>query len=220
MRLRFAALSASALVLLPLSAHATHAGTGSVTTPRTGVTSPLTPEQYAARLRRRDLARKRHELHVRMLRLRRLREEAVRRQEEDEAARRRAEVLLLVNEERRRAGVPEVRSDAVLDRSAQAYAEDMEKRRFFSHENPEGLAFSERIKQVDYLSTLPPCDCNRSWNAGENIASGQQSAAQVMQDWMGSPGHKANILNTAFDRLGIGWKDGYWVQHFFGVREK
>lgn len=54
--------------------------------------------------------------------------------------------------------------------------------------------------------------------AGENIAYGQSTAAAVMEAWMNSPGHKANILNESFSRLGVGLADNngtlYWVQLF------
>lgn len=48
-----------------------------------------------------------------------------------------------------------------------------------------------------------------SW--GENVAAGQTSATQVVADWMGSPGHRANILNCEFDVIGVGSSDGYWT---------
>ncbi len=66
-----------------------------------------------------------------------------------------------------------------------------------------------------------PFDMMRSYGvtyryAGENIASGQRTAAQVMNDWMNSSGHRANILNQNFTKIGVGYVNGKWVQMFIG----
>lgn len=52
--------------------------------------------------------------------------------------------------------------------------------------------------------------------AGENIAMGQKTAKEVVNEWMNSPGHKANILNAKYGLIGVGYYNGYWVQEFIG----
>ncbi len=52
--------------------------------------------------------------------------------------------------------------------------------------------------------------------AGENIAKGQTSPQQVMNDWMNSAGHRANILNSSFTKIGVAEYNGEWVQEFIG----
>lgn len=58
-------------------------------------------------------------------------------------------------------------------------------------------------------------------SAGENIAAGQRTPDEVMQAWMNSSGHRANILNAKYTELGVGYYKGgsygvYWVQEFIG----
>jgi uncharacterized protein YkwD len=77
-----------------------------------------------------------------------------------------------------------------------------------SHTGPDGSTMSSRVDAAGYLwSTL-----------GENIARGQSDAAAVMDAWMNSPGHRANILNCSFKEIGIGvhFGDGgpWWTQDF------
>lgn len=88
---------------------------------------------------------------------------------------------------------------------------------FFAHRDPQGNSSLDRIRATGYLDT--PCDCGWSYLTGENLGRGQDSAAEVMEAWMGSPGHRDNILNSGFTEIGVGVFDGYWVQHFGTVRE-
>ena len=85
----------------------------------------------------------------------------------------------------------------------------------FSHTRPNGEScfsiLSEKKYQVNYRS------------AGENIAAGYTDAADVMNGWMNSPGHRANILSDSYDQVGIGYYYDvnapyryYWVQIFMG----
>lgn len=80
--------------------------------------------------------------------------------------------------------------------------------RSFSHTRPSGASFSSALSEsgVSYL------------RAGENIAYGQKSASEVVNAWMNSPGHRANILNSSYSRIGSASVniDGtfYWVQLF------
>ena len=129
----------------------------------------------------------------------------------------RSAVLAAVNAERRKAGVPPLAPDSKLDVAAQRHAEDMLARHYFAHESPEGLSVRDRAKDAGY-----------DWRAiGENIAEGQTSAAEVMDTWMHSPGHRRNILKPDFRELGVGLALGKsggeykveWVQDF-GTRKK
>lgn len=131
----------------------------------------------------------------------------------------RAEIVLAVNKEREKIGVRPLRRNLRLQASAQAFAEDMKKRNFFSHESPEGETPQNRIQRGGYGNiTAENCEC-RSFTAafGENLARGQQTAEDVMQDWLESPAHRANLLSERFNEIGIGIEGSYWVQHFGAI---
>ncbi|WP_037642033.1 CAP domain-containing protein [Streptomyces exfoliatus] len=123
----------------------------------------------------------------------------------DEAAE--AEVLRLVNVERAKVGCTPVRSDAQLAALAGAFSTDMAERGFFDHTDPDGATPWARAEQAG-VSGL----------GGENIARGQADAAAVMDSWMNSDGHRANILNCDFTTLGVGVQFGdggpWWTQDF------
>jgi uncharacterized YkwD family protein len=116
------------------------------------------------------------------------------------------QVVNLVNAERAKAGLSPVVSDAQLAKMALDKAIDMKKNNYFDHNSP------------TYGS---PFDMMNAYGikysyAGENIAMGQQTPQQVMNDWMNSPGHRANILNANFTKIGVGYYQGEWVQEFIG----
>ena len=115
------------------------------------------------------------------------------------------QVISLVNDERAQAGCKALAEESHLTKAAQDYSDDMSARNFFAHTNPEGVTFDQRIKVAGY-----------SKPGAENIAKGQTSAAQVMDAWMNSEGHRANILNCSLTKIGVGFtKAGnYWVQDF------
>ncbi|MCP3819671.1 sigma-70 family RNA polymerase sigma factor [Streptomyces sp. A3M-1-3] len=121
------------------------------------------------------------------------------------------QVISLLNNERAKQGCGPVSSNAQLQSAAQSHSKDMAARDFFDHTNPDGAGPGERITAAGYR-----------WSTyGENIARGQQSPAQVMNSWMNSPGHRANILNCAFKEVGIGIHDssgGPWWTQKFGAR--
>ncbi len=126
-----------------------------------------------------------------------------------ELARAQAEVVTLTNRERARAGLPSLAVDPLLAAAAQAYSADMAARAFYSHTSPEGTQPWDRAAAAG--------STRRS--IGENIACGQRSPAEVVEGWMNSPGHRANILKPAFTHLGIGFAGGgpagtYWTQLF------
>ncbi|MFJ4872379.1 CAP domain-containing protein [Streptomyces sp. NPDC088757] len=118
-----------------------------------------------------------------------------------------AEVLRLVNAERATVGCTPVTADARLVSLAGAFSADMAARGFFDHTDPDGDTPWARAQKAG-VSTL----------AGENIARGQADAAAVMESWMNSDGHRANILNCDFKTMGVGvyFGDGgpWWTQDF------
>jgi hypothetical protein len=114
-----------------------------------------------------------------------------------------------VNQERAARGLQPLSRVSPLDRAAQDYAVRMGREGFFSHTAPDGSSPRDRIQAAGYPGG--------TW--GENIAAGQTTAEAVMQSWMNSSGHAANILNANFTHLGIGVATGggygiYWVQNF------
>lgn len=118
-----------------------------------------------------------------------------------------AQVLTLVNQVRVKNGLSELQGDDNnLNKSARAKSKDMSENNYFSHQSPTlGSPFDQmRTFGVNYKS------------AGENIAQGQKTAQSVMDDWMNSSGHRANILNKQFTHCGVGYVNGYWVQQFVG----
>lgn len=102
----------------------------------------------------------------------------------------RQELVCLVNDERRAHGLPALQEDARLDRSAQSWTGHLVATGQFTH----GSNLSGRISAVGF-----------PWRtAGENIASGFVSPAEVVRGWMGSPGHCANILDPQYREVGSG----------------
>ncbi len=124
-------------------------------------------------------------------------------------------MLELLNQERKKKKLPLLKQNAILDLSAQGHAEDMAKRKFFEHKNPDGRTPEDRIRAAGYFT--PPCLCSYRFAYGENIAKGQKTVAEVMRAWMNSKVHRANILRPDFLELGVGFVNGLWVQNFGGV---
>ena len=118
-----------------------------------------------------------------------------------------AEVLKLVNVERSKVGCSPVAANSALSDLASAFSEDMAARGFFDHTDPSGASPWDRAAKAGITSL-----------GGENIARGQADAAAVMDAWMNSPGHRANILNCDFKTLGVGVHMGsggpWWTQDF------
>lgn len=122
------------------------------------------------------------------------------------------EVFRLVNAERAKAGLPAYTYNNTLEQSAEDYSEHMRSTNCFSH-TACGSTLKERMHASGYYKNN-----GRSYSYGENIARGQDSAAEVMEDWMNSPSHKGAILSTKFKEIGIGRSGNYWTQHFGAVR--
>ena len=116
-------------------------------------------------------------------------------------------VTSLVNAARRDAGLSELELDADLCAAAQARAQEIAQS--FSHTRPDGSSCFTILEEfgISYRA------------AGENIAMGQRTPEEVMDGWMNSSGHRANILNGTFTSIGVGYYvDGagaaHWVQIF------
>ncbi|GGX05169.1 hypothetical protein GCM10010297_28440 [Streptomyces malachitofuscus] len=121
-----------------------------------------------------------------------------------------ARVVELVNAERGKAGCSPVKVNATLTEAAQNHSEDMAASGTMSHTGSDGSSPGDRITRAGY-----------SWSTyGENVAYGYSTPEQVMQGWMTSPGHKANILNCAFKEIGVGLAQpgSYWTQDFGTAR--
>lgn len=115
------------------------------------------------------------------------------------------EVVVLVNKARAGAGCTPMVEDARLTQAAAAHSADMAAQRYFSHTSRDGRTFDQRIIAAGYPQP-----------GAENIARGQRTAAQVMESWMDSPGHRANILNCSLHAIGVGLATNgmYWTQDF------
>jgi len=119
-----------------------------------------------------------------------------------------AAVVDIVNEERARAGCPSVRGEAGLHDLARRHSADMAARGYFDHTDPDGRTPWDRAEAAGISGV-----------GGENIAMGAPDARSVMEMWMDSPGHRANILNCDFTRIGVGMHAGsgggpWWTQVF------
>jgi uncharacterized protein YkwD len=122
-----------------------------------------------------------------------------------------AEVIGLVNQHRAGLGLGGLAQSATLTAAAVWKAQHMAAYGYFSHEDPAppvARSVGDRVAACGYTA---------SW--GENIAYGYPAAASVMQGWLSSPGHKANIERTSFQAIGVGVAVAangthYWVQDF------
>lgn len=131
----------------------------------------------------------------------------------------RGEVLELVNAERAKEGLPPVNRNVALERSAQAYADQMDHDGFFGHVDPKGKTLKDRIDAVGFYSRdfSADCQCIKGYALAENLARGQRTAEEAVQAWMDSPSHRDAILGSDFTDLGVGVRSGVWVQHFGGL---
>jgi uncharacterized protein YkwD len=107
------------------------------------------------------------------------------------------QMLKMVNEERAKAGLKPLRADPEQTRVARNHSQDMFKRGYFAHENPDGQDPFDRMRASNVQFRA----------AGENLALAQ-TLEIAHTNLMNSPGHRANILNPSFGRLGIGVLDG------------
>ena len=118
-------------------------------------------------------------------------------------------VISIVNQNRKKQGLEALTMDEKLMKAAQDRAKELTKS--FSHTRPNGTSCFTIFEKYKITPTA----------SGENIAAGQRSAAAVMDSWMNSPGHKENIMNNRFKKIGVGlvivpndMYSYYWVQMF------
>lgn len=119
------------------------------------------------------------------------------------------EVVRLVNVERQKNGLNPLELDAELSKVARAKSQDMATKGYFSHTSPTYGSPFDMMKNFGIKYST----------AGENIAMGQPTAEAVVKAWMNSEGHRANILNKNFTKIGVGYYKGsngspYWTQMF------
>ena len=119
-------------------------------------------------------------------------------------------MLSLINAERAKVGASALTWNSLLESSALRHSRDMERHSFMNHKGSDGSKFDQRIRDAGYHYRT----------AGENIARGYTSEVSVMQAWMSSPGHRANILNRTFTEVGVARAGNYWTQNFAAPSKK
>ena len=119
-----------------------------------------------------------------------------------------AEVIRLVNEIRRENGLNPLTANWELSRVARYKSQDMADNRYFSHTSPTYGSPFQMIKAFGLSYRT----------AGENIAMGYSTPQAVVDGWMNSSGHRANILNASYTQIGVGYvvQGHYWTQMFIG----
>lgn len=119
-----------------------------------------------------------------------------------------AEVIRLVNEIRAKNGLKPLSANWELSRVARYKSQDMVDRRYFSHTSPTYGSPYQMMKNFGISFRT----------AGENIAYGYNSPKAVVNGWMNSSGHRANILNASYTQIGVGYVPNghYWTQMFIG----
>ncbi|MFT8319148.1 MAG: CAP domain-containing protein [Sporolactobacillus sp.] len=121
-------------------------------------------------------------------------------------------VVELTNDQRVKAGLKPLQSNNnTLARMARDKSQDMANKNYFDHQSPTYGSPFDMMKQYGISYSY----------AGENIAAGQKTPEEVVDGWMNSPGHRANILNANFTTIGVGYVQGgsygsYWTQEFIG----
>jgi uncharacterized protein YkwD len=125
-------------------------------------------------------------------------------------------IVELVNQERAAAGLDPLTIDSQLDQAANLHTDEMVQADSMSHQLPGEARLGDRVSATGY-----------QWSGlAENIAGGYATPEEVVEGWLNSPGHRANILNSAYTQIGIGYEnapddnnsdgdsDTYWTQVF------
>jgi uncharacterized YkwD family protein len=116
------------------------------------------------------------------------------------------QVLDIVNQERKKEGLPALTMNSELSKMAMAKAQDMYNNNYFDHQSPTYGSPFDMMKSFGITYNT----------AGENIAKGQSSPTEVMNQWMNSPGHRQNIMDKSFTKIGVAYYNSEWVQEFTG----
>src|SRR5690606_33499239 len=119
------------------------------------------------------------------------------------------EVVRLTNAERAEGGCGPLKHDARLRKAAYGHSADMAENDYFDHDSLDGRDMADRIRAAGFSGSA----------MAENIAMGQRTAAEVVQGWMNSDGHRRNIMDCTYTHIGVGAaKDAqgriYWTQNF------
>ena len=121
------------------------------------------------------------------------------------------EVVTLTNKERTKRGLKPLTLDTELSKMARDKSKDMVANHYFDHQSPTYGSPFDMMKRYGISYSY----------AGENIAAGQKTPEDVVEAWMNSEGHRENILNPNFTKIGVGYVQGgsygsYWTQEFIG----
>ena len=111
-----------------------------------------------------------------------------------------AEVATLTNKERSEKDIPVLQRNSLLDQAAQMKAQDMAANGYYAHVSPDGTTPMHWVEKAGYKYLI----------IGENLVVNRTDAGQVVDAFMGSPGHRANILRTDFTEIGIGVANGIY----------
>ena len=114
------------------------------------------------------------------------------------------QVVALVNQERAAYGLSPLTLSTDLSDGARLKSQDMRDNRYFDHNSPTYGTPFEMMRSLGITYRA----------AAENIAMGYRTAEAVVDGWMNSPGHRANILSDKYTEIGVGHVDGYWTQWF------
>ncbi|MBG0832289.1 S8 family serine peptidase [Planomonospora sp. ID67723] len=120
------------------------------------------------------------------------------------------EVVRLTNLERQKGGCAPLKHDPQLRKAAYGHSADMAAQNYFSHTSKDGRSFMDRIRGAGFTGGS---------GFAENIAWGQRTPAEVVNGWMNSSGHRANIMNCKYNLIGVGAAKNsqgriYWTQNF------
>jgi uncharacterized protein YkwD len=109
-----------------------------------------------------------------------------------------------INDHRESVGCPRLVWNEDVAEVARVHSQDMLDRDFFAHTNPDGVTPAQRLRNagIDYR------------RMAENIAWGYPTGSAVLQGWLGSPGHRANIENCALLEHGVGLVGTHWTHKF------
>ncbi|MEA4894133.1 MAG: SafA/ExsA family spore coat assembly protein [Oscillospiraceae bacterium] len=118
-------------------------------------------------------------------------------------------VIDLVNQQRSYNGLPALKANWEVSRVARYKSQDMINKHYFDHQSP---TYGSPFNMMENFGI-------RFSAAGENIAYGQRTPQEVMNNWMNSPGHKSNILSATYNQIGVGVAKAangtfYWTQMF------
>lgn len=125
------------------------------------------------------------------------------------------QVVTLTNQFRGQNGLAPLALNSKLSEAAQTHSQNMATQDFFSHTGKDGSSAGDRVSRTGY-----------DWRTvAENIAAGQSTPAEVVNSWINSPGHRANLLNTTIKEIGVGYfflaedtgttnYNAYWTQNF------